>query len=275
MKIGIVGLGLMGASFAKALKRYTSHTVLGLDRDPAVRESALHDGAVDEVHEDPAFLSQCAVTFLCLFPVQTVAFVKENLSHFQKGSIVADICGIKGYVVNALSQMELPFIYLPSHPMAGREVCGYHGSLESLFVGASYICTPVDAPQYAVDTLESLVRSIGFTDFVVTTPADHDRIIAFTSQLPHVISNAYVKSPSCSKHNGFSAGSYKDLSRVAKLNEEMWSDLFLLNRESLLSELDTLLQNLAQYRDALAREDRDALRDLLREGRIIKEECDQ
>lgn len=275
MKIGIVGLGLMGASLAKAFKRYTPHTVLGLDRDPEVLSAARRDGAVDEAHDSPEFLSQCAVTFLCLFPAQTAAFVKEHLSCFQKGSIVADICGVKGYIVDALRRMELPFIYLPSHPMAGREVCGYQGSVESLFVGASYIVTPLDAPQYAVDSLENLVRSIGFTQFVVTTPEDHDRMIAFTSQLPHVISNAYVKSPSCQKHGGFSAGSFKDLSRVAKLNEEMWSDLFLFNRDSLLSELDILLVHLNEYRDALARGDRDALRDLLREGRIIKEECDQ
>ena len=143
------------------------------------------------------------------------------------------------------------------------------------FVGASYIVTPLDAPRSAVESLESLVRSIGFTDFVVTTPEDHDRIIAFTSQLPHIISNAYVKSPSCSRHNGFSAGSYKDLSRVAKLNEEMWSDLFLLNRDSLLFEVDTLMENLKKYREALAQGDKASLRGLLKEGRIIKEECDQ
>ncbi len=275
MKIGIVGLGLMGASLAKALKRYTSHTVLGLDLDPEVRASAKRDGAVDEVYETPEFLRECAVSFICLFPVQTVEFIKENLQCFQRGSIVADICGVKSYVVNSLKDIPLPFIYLPSHPMAGREICGYKGSVESLFVGASYIVTPLDAPLSAVESLESLVRSIGFTDFVVTTPEDHDRIIAFTSQLPHIISNAYVKSPSCSRHNGFSAGSYKDLSRVAKLNEEMWSDLFLLNRDSLLFEVDTLMENLKKYREALAQGDKASLRGLLKEGRIIKEECDQ
>ncbi|MPN28971.1 hypothetical protein SDC9_176418 [bioreactor metagenome] len=162
--------------------------------------------------------------------------------------------------------------YLGAHPMAGRECSGFGASLPTLFVGASLILTPTEqTPGFAVDCLRALAADMGFGQVVLATPKEHDRIIAYTSQLAHVVSSAYVKSESLKRQQGFSAGSFQDMTRVAKLDEEMWSSLFLMNRENLLLELDHLLEHLGEYRTALAAADEGKIRALLRQGRILKE----
>ena len=162
--------------------------------------------------------------------------------------------------------------FVGCHPMAGREFSGFDYARADLFDGASFILTPDEhTDPSAVAELEAFARSIGFGQTVTASPEEHDRIIAATSQLAHVVSNAYMKSPTLQKEAGFSAGSYLDLTRVAKLNEEMWTSLFLLNREALLYEVDTIMEHLSQYRDALNRQDAPGLRELLKEGRLLKE----
>lgn len=190
---------------------------------------------------------------------------------------MSDLCGIKGRVCDRVREAAAgrDFTFIGSHPMAGREHSGYDSSLPDLFVGASVLLTPFPGTDRAkIDALAVFYRSLGFSQAVETTPEEHDRIIAYTSQLAHVVSNAYVKSPTAALHHGFSAGSYRDLTRVARLNEDMWTELFLENRAPLKAEVDGLIERLTRYSAALGENDAAALHDLLKEGREIKERID-
>ena len=167
-------------------------------------------------------------------------------------------------------------MFVGVHPMAGREFSGFDYSTDTLFDNASFIVTPTDnTPQIAVDLLSTLAGSIGFGKVVVTSPEKHDKVIAYTSQLAHIVSNAYVKSPSVHDFNGFSAGSFMDLTRVAKLNEDMWTSLFMCNKEALLYEINYIIDSITEYRDAIEKEDKERLCELLRDGRILKEKCNE
>ena len=273
MKVQIVGLGLMGGSLCKAIHRSTSHEILGMDLDPETVRKALEQGAIDGIGTVET-LAEADLVMVCLYPEAAVQFLLENQKNFRKGGLVCDICGIKSAVVKAVSGplSSLGVRFVGCHPMAGREFSGFDYAVSDLFDNASFILTPDEwTDPAAVEELSEFARTIGFKQTVTASPEEHDQIIAATSQLAHVVSNAYIKSPTLRKKAGFSAGSYLDLTRVAKLNEEMWTSLFLLNREALLYEVDTIIENLAQYRDALAREDAPALRELLKEGRLLKE----
>lgn len=274
MNIAVIGLGLIGGSFAKTIKRYTGHTCLGYDRDQAVLQKALDCHAIDEILP-PEHLFRADLSIISLHPVQTIAFLREHAGDFRPGSVVMDTCGVKESILDGigscLEEHGVPFV--GCHPMAGREFSGFDYALDNLFDQASFILTPVEStPPHAVELVEQFARELHFPHIVRSTPTEHDRVIAFTSQLAHVVSNAYVKSPVLGYQCGFSAGSFLDLTRVAKLNEAMWTDLFLFNRTSLLAELDNLIFHLEEYRGALEQNDHDRLLRLLRDGRILKEE---
>ena len=273
MNIAVVGLGLIGGSFCKSLKKHTFHNIMGIDNNDETISKALETGAIDE-EITPDRLSEVNLTIVCLYPEEIVKFVKENADNFKKGSIVIDSCGVKEYVVKECTPVleEKGVIFVGTHPMAGREFSGFDYSTDNLFDGASFIITPTDnTPQIAVDLLQTLAGSIGFGKAVVSTPEKHDEVIAYTSQLAHVVSNAYVKSPVLLNYDGFSAGSFQDLTRVAKLNEYMWSSLFLCNKEALLREINCILEHITEYRDALVDNDAQRLTEILRDGRILKE----
>ena len=273
MNIQIIGLGLIGGSLCKALKKYTGHRVLGMDTDPVSVAQARAQGVIDEEGTE-ATLAQADLAVVCLHPEAAISFLLGHRQDFRKGGIVCDVCGVKGAVVQAVSRplAEEGVRFVGCHPMAGREFSGFGYALADLFSGASFILTPVEGTDpAAVETISALTREIGFGKVVTASPEEHDRIIAATSQLAHVVSNAYIKSPTLREEAGFSAGSYLDLTRVAKLNEDMWASLFLMNRDALLFELDTILASLAEYREALANQDAPALKALLREGRELKE----
>lgn len=273
MNIAVVGLGLIGGSFCKALKKNTFHKVFGIDNDRETIEKALECGAIDE-EISVERLSETNLTIICLYPEAIIKFVKENANYFKKGSIVIDSCGVKEYIVNECTPVldEKGVIFVGTHPMAGREFSGFDYSMDNLFDGASFIITPSEnTPQIAVDLLQTLAGSIKFGKAVVSTPKKHDEVIAYTSQLAHVVSNAYVKSPCMLNYDGFSAGSFQDLTRVAKLNEYMWSSLFLCNKEALLREINCILNSITEYKDALENNDAERLTEILRDGRILKE----
>lgn len=274
-KIGIVGLGLIGGSMAKTIKRCTEYQVCGYDIAPNTMEKAFCDGAVDEIGLTSIFT--CDLTFIALYPKQTIDFVKTHAEQWQKGTALVDLCGVKKYVCDQLGSfcLQKGLSFVGGHPMAGREFSGYDYTLPSLFSGASMILTPTQASNDAlIKQLENFFASLQFGKVVVTTAQNHDKMIAFTSQLAHVVSNAYIKSPEADRHNGYSAGSYKDLTRVARLNEEMWTELFLCNQEALLAEIDTIIENLAQVRNALEKEDADTLKTLLKAGSDRKKTID-
>lgn len=271
MIIGIVGLGLIGGSFAKAIKAKTKHIVLGYDINKQSVEKALEIGAIDRYMEKKE-LCECDLVIVCLYPYLIVDFLIDNAANFKKGAIVTDVCGIKRYIKNKVKAplLENGVNYVAAHPMAGREVAGFESSLSNLYDGASYIIADKDADENSVRILSDFAKSIGFKKVVLTTEEKHDEVIAYTSQMAHVLSNAYVKSPTYDSHSGFSAGSFADLSRVAKLDADMWSDLFLLNKDNLLQEIDCYIKHLNEYRAALNSADRDELFRLLDEGNTIK-----
>lgn len=272
MRIAIIGLGLIGGSIAKALKANTAHTVVGFDCDENVWLDALSLGAIDSIGSTAA-LSEADVVYVCLYPEAAVQFVEENAARFKPGCIVTDACGVKVGVCGRLSAIaaEHDFDYVGGHPMAGKERSGFEASEAGLFYNASYIFVPGEAPQSAVDTLAALAREMGFGTMKFCTQQKHDQMIAFTSQVPHVLACAYVMSPRCEEHSGFSAGSYRDVSRVARINAELWADLFLSNREALTDELSELIRNIESIRDAVADGDREKTVALLAQARDKKE----
>lgn len=271
-KIVIVGLGLIGGSLARAFRKYTGCSVAGIDRNPAVTEAALACGAIEKIGSEDD-IREADILFLSLYPQACVEWTRTHLESIRPGCIVTDTCGIKSWLCPRMEALarEGGFSFVGSHPMAGKEKNGFAASDADLFRGASYILVPCGAPRKAVETLKSTALPLGFSGTVETTPEEHDHIIAFTSQVPHVLACSYVMSPQCPKHRGFSAGSYRDVSRVANINETMWTELFLENRQALTEELDTLTEHITEIRNAVAAGDAESLRSLLRRGRLVKE----
>ena len=273
MKVLICGLGLIGASLAKTLKKNTTHTVLGWNRTPSVTEKALRDGVIDRTGDIDELMSDADITFDNFYPDANVPFIWEHKNSFKKDSIVTDSCGIKTKICKELEHEKLNFYYVGAHPMAGREVGGYDNSQDTLFDKASFIVTPYEnTPRNKVDALVGLAQDMKFARTVVTTPEHHDEMIAFTSQIAHVLACSYVLSPLAPMHPGYSAGSYRDVSRVARINAEMWSDLFIDNKDALVREVDDLVSNLMKFKYNIINEDRQALCDLMNKANSIKEE---
>jgi prephenate dehydrogenase len=276
MEIGIVGLGLIGGSLAKAITQNTDNTVYGADISDQVVKKAVLVNAIEQPLTDQ-LLPQCDIIIVALYPQDTIDYVKSHGDLIKKGAIVMDCCGIKELVCQELIPLgeEKGFLFIGGHPMAGLEHSGFTYAKKSLFNNASMVFTTTKGPIESVEILKNLFTAIGFTNFEITTPEEHDRKIAFTSQLAHVVSNAYIKSPTAQEHMGFSAGSYKDLTRVAKLNEHMWTELFLENPDNLAKEIDTLIGNLQAYSDAIKNRDADTLCELLRDGSEKKQRIDR
>ncbi len=273
MNILVVGLGLIGGSFCKALSSRTENSIFGYDINEKPVEMAVHDRAIKGALSPDNF-GKADFVLICLPPKTAMDFFEENAHRFKKGTIIADVCGVKNIVSGSMEAHALKngLRYVGTHPMAGREFGGYKYALENLYDNRSFIITPTEnTDKEALETVKTLAKAAGFKKIVESTPEAHDRTIAYTSQLAHVVSSAYVKSPSIQKESGFTAGSFQDMTRIATLNENMWTDLFMQNREALLFELDTLLENLGKYRKALSESDADTLTELLREGRMIKE----
>lgn len=277
MTVGIVGLGLIGGSLARSIKVHTDFEVLGMDINPQTMLQANLLGAIDgTLTEDN--LARCDVVLVALYPAAIVTWITEHQDAFRPGAWVIDCGGVKEAVctpLNALAQGK-PWHYCGGHPMAGREFSGFRYAKDDLFDRASMILTPPrDAGPEVLTWLKDFFLTIGFRRVQFTTPREHDEMIAYTSQLAHVVSSAYVKCPLAQKHRGFSAGSFADMTRVAKLNEDMWTELFFDNRDALLPEINGLIDRLAAYQDALAAEDHQAMKQLLREGREIKEALEE
>lgn len=275
MTVGILGLGLIGGSLARAYK-LAGHTVYVKNRDERMLSFAMLSGAVDgKLNEDT--IPQCDLILLAIYPAGSADWLEANAPLISKKALVIDCCGTKQLVCQRCFPIakEYGFIFVGGHPMAGSQFSGFKYSRASLFQGAPMVLVPPVYDDMALlQRVKDALEPCGFGFFSVTTAADHDRMIAFTSQMPHILSNAFIKSPTALEHKGFSAGSYRDLTRVAWLNPGMWTELFLENRENLLFELDTYIQSLTQYRDALANQDEATLYRLLDDGKKRKEEVD-
>ena len=273
MKILVVGLGLIGGSLCKALKKYTYHTVAGCDINHDIENAALRDVALDEVFDGN--YEGYDLIVISLFPEGTERFFAENASKIGKNTLITDVCGIKGDFSQRMKKIaeRNGLRYVGIHPMAGKEFGGYYNSTADLFVKANFIIAPfTDSQQSDIDLLNGLAKEVGAGKIVITSPENHDKMIAYTSQLAHIVSSAYVKSPELGLECGFSGGSFQDMTRIATMNEKMWTDLFMQNREHLQYELDTLIDNLKKYSEALKNGDADGMRALIAEGRELKEE---
>ena len=275
LTVGVVGLGLIGGSVARAYAA-EGYTVFGADIDKTAESYATLAGiTVGALTAET--LPACDLLFIALYPEACLSYMKENAQRIKKGAFVIDLCGVKREIceIGFPLAKENGYTFIGGHPMAGTQFSGLKYSRSSLFHGAPMVLVP---PRYddisLLDTVKKLLSPLGFGRFSVTTAEEHDRMIAFTSQLAHLVSNAYVKSPTARDHKGFSAGSYKDMTRVAWLNEKMWSELFIENQSPLLFELDSIIASLSEYRDALSLGDTERLRSLLRDGRIAKEQID-
>ena len=273
--VGILGLGLIGGSFAKAYHA-AGWTVLAADRDAAILSFAQMSGAVDRMlgAENAA---QCDLILACICPEAAIAELTGLAPHIGEKPVVIDCCGTKRVICEALFPVaeQYGFTYLGGHPMAGSHHSGFKYARENLYHNAPMVLVPPSFDDIALlQRVKELLAPAGFGHISVTTAQAHDEMIAFTSQMPHLISNAYIKSPTAAEHKGFSAGSYKDMTRVAWLNAPMWAELFLENRDCLLRELGWLMESLREYRAALEKNDLPELTRLLEEGKKRKEEVD-
>ena len=275
MTIGILGLGLIGGSFAKAYHE-AGWQVLALDADPSTQEFAQLSGAVDGPLTDDK-LAVCDLILLAAYPAASIAYFKEKAHLIGSHPVVIDCCGTKRVVCTACFPLakQFGFTYLGGHPMAGTHNSGFKYATATMFHNAPMVLVPANHNDIELlSRVKELLAPAGFSRFSVTTAEQHDEMIAFTSQLAHVVSNAYIKSPTAGLHKGFSAGSYKDMTRVAWLAPKMWAELFLENKDFLMAELNTLIDNLRQYQDAMEHDDLPGLIQLLDDGRKRKEEVD-
>ncbi|MBR6767337.1 MAG: prephenate dehydrogenase/arogenate dehydrogenase family protein [Clostridia bacterium] len=277
MKIGIIGLGLIGGSLARSIRANTQHTVLGFDIDAA---TMLRAKAIDAIHDEltPEQLPLCDIVLVALYPEKCADYIIKHADDFGDSAVVIDCAGVKRYVCGRVEPVaaEKKWTFIGGHPMAGREFSGFAYTKADLFKNASMILTPsADVDIQTREIIKHFFLESGFKMVRFCTPEAHDQMIAYTSQLAHVVSGAYVKNPLSVEHKGFSAGSFLDMTRVARLNENMWTELFMENADLLLPALDDIIDRLNTYRDVLASGDAEKIRPVLREGRLCKEALDE
>ena len=276
MVVGVVGLGLIGGSAAKAFKA-AGVTVVACDINESIVGYAQLEGVVDGVL-NAGNIATCDLLLLTATPKAVEGYLRGNAKYINPQTLVVDFCGTKRKVCELGFALAAGygFTFVGGHPMAGLQYSGYKYSKATLFSGASFIMVPPVHDDIALlDKVKQALAPLGFKKYVVTTADFHDRMISYTSQMCHVVSNAFIKSPSAKFHRGYSAGSFRDFTRVSRLNEDMWTELFLENKEHLLGELDLLINSLHEYRNAIAADDAEVLRGLLRDGRIAKEEAEK
>ena len=275
MNVGILGLGLIGGSLARAYA-LDGHTVYAAEKDESMLSFAMLAGAVHGKLDEQT-VAQCDLILLAIYPDGSASWLEANAALIRPDALVLDCCGTKAEICARCFPLaeQFGFTFVGGHPMAGSQFSGFKYSRANLFEGAPMVLVPpVFDDMQLLQRVKDALKPCHFGTFSVTTGDKHDQMIAFTSQMPHILSNAFIKSPTAKGHKGFSAGSYKDLTRVAWLNPKMWAELFLENKEHVLFELDTYLSSLTAYRDAIAAGDESTLIALLEEGKRCKEEVD-
>lgn len=267
MKIAIIGLGLIGGSIARRLRGFHNCTIAAYNRTAETIMLAKHDGAIDEGSTNPGEVMEDAdLIILCLYPQLNIDMVKNNLSHIKSGAVITDVSGVKGFMVNEISKILPEGIdFVGAHPMAGREVGGYQSSTDTLFNKASFLITPMknNKPE-SISLIRELAEYIGCKHVVTTTPEEHDAIIAYTSQLMHVVAVALCDNPMIERSTFFSAGSLRDCTRVAVINEKMWSELFIENKEQLVNRIHEMQDSLGKIADAVEKGDRNRLEEIMK-----------
>ncbi len=271
-KVGIVGLGLIGGSMAKSTAKHTICRVFGADKNPEAVQMAKMSGAIHEELTDEN-IAEMDLLMIAISPDPLIGWIKENAHKIDPHTIFVDLCGVKRAVkeVTAPLAKKYGFLYVGGHPMAGKEVQGFINADAYLYEDASMILCPDETTDIeTLDTLKAFYLSLGFGEIVYSNPEEHDKIIAYTSQLAHATSSAYIKSPTSRQRMGFTAGSYRDMTRVARLDPSMWTQLFMANADNMERELEELVNNLSAYLDAVKARDPELLWNLLDKGRELK-----
>lgn len=282
MKIGIVGLGLIGGSAARAYRAHSdessqNYEIYGFDINKSILDFAIMSGVLDGVL-DEGKIPECDLILVGLYPEESIKYLQNTAQVISNHTLAMDLCGTKEEICRVGFELaqKYGFTFVGGHPMAGTHNSGYKYSRSNMFHGAPMVIVPPSFDDIELlSYVKEMLSPLGFGRYSVTSAKEHDRLIAFTSQLAHIVSNAYVKSPTAREHKGFSAGSYKDMTRVAWLNEAMWTELFFENKEHILFEIDTIISSLTEYSNALKENDKDKMKELLRDGRIAKEQIDK
>lgn len=278
MNIGIVGLGLIGGTYAKSLRKYP-YTIYGIDIKQDTIDYALERDIIDFGTIDPSkeFLQNLDVIFLCLYPNETIKFIQKNIMKFKRNCIVSDVAGIKRKIMDSLEVYkddEIEFVF--AHPIAGREQSGIEYADDSIFKNANFVITPTTKnTKENMDIIEVLARQMGFNNVSYMKDVQHDEIISFTSQLTHAIAISLVNSDT-EKYDTklFIGDSYKDLTRIAKINENLWSELFIINKDFLVKNIDAFIIKLEELKEAVHRKDKDSLELLMREATAKRKKID-
>ncbi len=282
--VGVVGLGLIGGSYAKAFRDKSDATIYGYDLDSSITSFAKLEGTLDEILTDDN-IGKCDLIIVALYNQAIIDFIKEKAPLIKKGALVIDTGGLKRRICRECFPVaeEYGFTFVGGHPMAGKKFSGYKYSTGKLFRDSSMIIVPDGLTEHkmlnenvntVLHRVEDALAPCRFGSITVCSAEKHDSMIAFTSEMAHIVSNAYIKSPTAREHDGFSAGSYKDMTRVAWLNEDMWTEIFMENRDNLIYELDVIEKYLEEYKKALETEDAVTLKRILRDGKLAKEEVD-
>lgn len=273
--ITIVGLGLIGGSYAEAIKELSPKNLWAIDIDEESLKYAEKIGLIDKGYKEAEVpIKNSDIIIICLYPELTLKFLKENMKHFKSGAIITDAVGIKEKVtenINSIIRDDLDFI--GGHPMAGRETSGVKSASKEIFKNANYIITPTDKNKKEnIELIEDLVRKIGFSKIVKVSPRKHDEIIAFTSQLPHVIATTLMNCTYMQDVNSFTGGSFNDITRIAKINSSLWSELMIENDEHIVSQINLFQNYMTKIKNAIESKNYEQLNDILKESSKRKEE---
>lgn len=273
MKIAIIGLGLIGGSIARRLRGFHDCTIAAYNRSRESLDLAIADGIIDEAYNTPGeAMDNADLIIMCLYPQLNVDFVRDNLDSIKDGAVITDVTGVKGFIINEMKKILPDTVdFIGGHPMAGREVGGYKSSTDTLFNNAPYIITPdkTNKPEN-VELVRSMAEYIGCRIVVTTTPDEHDSIIAYTSQLMHIVAVALCDNPLLERSSSFAGGSLQDCTRIAVINEKMWSELFVENKYHLADRITEFQDCLEKMKQAVLRDDRDTLEDIMRHATAQK-----
>lgn len=275
--IGVVGYGLIGGSLGLALKKYTDNHVIAIDKSKETLDYIKKNNLADEVSEvNGEILKKCDVVFIGLYPEDILGFMDNYSSEFKNGTIVVDLCGIKQFVVERYGNLQnVNFKFIGAHPMAGKEKNGITVADADLYKGASFLLTPTEnVDNDDLDYIKYLAKKIGFENIVVTTDKNHDKMITYTSQLPHIMSVAYILQDAHDKCDGYYAGSFKDMTRVADINSVLWTQLFKNNKKTLTEQIDEYIESLELIKKYI-NADGEELKDLLAKSKKLKEWQDE
>jgi len=266
-KILIVGLGLLGGSYARALKRFGFH-ISAITKEQSSIDYALEEKIIDEgsTELDERIIGDADLVIFALYPHVFVEWIEENQGLLKSGAIITDVTGVKGSIVYRIQDMLRPDVeFVPAHPMAGREVSGVENSTDKIFAGANYIVTPTEknTPE-AIQTCMELGRLLGFTNVTTLSPEEHDEMIGFLSQLTHCIAITLMTCNEKEDMEKFTGDSFRDLTRIARINEMMWSELFVANKEALLEQMNLFMDKFAELKEMLEKEDVEGMKKMMR-----------